>query len=123
MLGHRTIRGQKALRMSRRLKPLHAIVSLPCRAMRILTSVIEVAALTMFDPGQDLPLGRAVALELIGDDDAGHVLQPLEQLTEKLFRGLLVAAALHQNIQHVVVLIDGAPQVMALPVDRHKHFV
>jgi hypothetical protein len=30
--------------------------------MRVLTAVIEVAALAMFDAGQDLALGRAIAL-------------------------------------------------------------
>src|SRR5215471_9518493 len=91
--------------------------------MRVFAAVIEVATLPMFHPRQDLALGRAVALQLIGDNDAWDVLQPLEQLTKELLRRLLVPAALHQNIQHVVVLIDGAPQVMALPVDGQKHFV
>src|SRR5215510_1805636 len=68
VLGNRTIHGQKALGMPRRLEPLHAIFSLACRAMRILTPVVEVTTLTVFDPRPDLPLGRAVALQLIRDD-------------------------------------------------------
>ena len=78
VLGDGVIRGQKALGMPCRCKPLHATLPLARWPMRVLTPIIERAALTMFDPGQDLPLGRAVALELIGDDDAWHVLQPLE---------------------------------------------
>src|SRR5262245_9561263 len=74
VLGNGTIRGQKALGVSRRLEPLHAICSLACRAMRILTPVVEVTTLTVFDPGQDLPLSRAVALQLIRDDHPWHVL-------------------------------------------------
>ena len=31
--------------------------------------------------------------------------------------GLLVASALYQDIEDIVVLIDGAPQIMALAVD------
>src|SRR5215471_15860895 len=92
-------------------------------SMRILTAVVEVATLTMVDTWQNLPLRRAVALELIGDDDAWHVLQPLEQLAKKLLGRLLVAAALHQDIQHVVVLIDGAPQVMAFTIDCEKYLI
>src|SRR5262245_47353310 len=94
VLGNRTIRGQKALGMSRRLKPLHAIFSLACRAMRILTPVIEVAALAMLHSGQDLALGRAVALQLVSNDDAGHVLQPFEQLAKELLRRLLIPSTL-----------------------------
>ena len=105
------------------LEPLHAMLALTRRPMRVLTAVIEIATLAVFDPGQHLALGRAVALELIGDDDPWHVLQPLEQLAEKLLRRLLVAPALHQDIQHVIVLVNSAPQVMALPVDGQKDFI
>jgi len=30
---------------------------------------------------------------------------------------------LHENVEDVVVLVDSAPQVMALPVDRQKHLI
>src|SRR5262245_7373947 len=123
VLGNGTIRGQNGRGMTRRFKPLHAIFALACGAMRVLTAVIEIATLAVFDPRQDLALRRAVALELIRDDHPWHVLQPLKQLAKELLRRVLVAAALHQNVEDVVVLVDSAPQVMALPVDRQKHFI
>src|SRR5215470_6467400 len=123
VLGNRAIRGQKALGMPCGLEPLHPTLPLACRPMRVLTAVVEIAALAVFDPGQDLALGRAIALELIGDDDAWHVLQPLKQLAKELLRGLLIAPALHEDIQHVIILVDSAPQVMALPVDPQEHLV
>jgi hypothetical protein len=30
---------------------------------------------------------------------------------------------LHQNIEDVVILIDGSPQVMALAIDRKEHLI
>src|SRR5262249_54561565 len=104
-------------------EPLHAILALPRGTMRILTPVVQIAALTMFHPEQDLTLGGTVALELIRNDDAWHVLQPLEQLAKELLRRRLIPPALDQDIEDVVVLIHGAPQVMALPVDRQKDLV
>src|SRR5262245_52972140 len=91
--------------------------------MGVLTPVIEGATLAMLHPGQDLALGRAVALELIGDDDAWHVLQALEQLAKALRRRLLVPAALHQNVEDVIILVDSPPQGMALTIDRHADLV
>src|SRR5688572_17400998 len=91
--------------------------------MGVLTPVVEVTTLTVFDPRQDLPFRRAVALQLIRDDHPWHILEPFEQLAEKLLRRLLVAAALHQDVEDIVVLVDSAPQVMTLPVDRQKHLV
>jgi hypothetical protein len=91
--------------------------------MRVLTAVVEIPTLAVFHPRQDRALRRSVTLQLIRDDHPWHVLQPLEQLPEKLFRGLLVAAALHQDIQHVVVSVNRAPQVMALAIDGQKDLV
>src|SRR5262245_52187579 len=109
--------------MSRGLEPLHAPFPLARRPMRVLTAVVERAALAMLHPGQDVPFGRAVALELIRNDDTRDIPQALEQLAKELLRGLLIAPALHEDIQHVIVLVDSAPEVMALTMDRQEDLV
>jgi hypothetical protein len=91
--------------------------------MGVLTPVIEVATLPVFHPGQDLALRCPVALQLIRDDRPWHVLQALEQCAKELLGGVLVAAALHQNIEDVVVLVNRAPEVMALTINRQKDLV
>ena len=40
-----------------------------------------------------------------------------QQLTEEVFGGVLVLAALHENIQDVTVLIDSAPEILLLAID------
>src|SRR5262245_17115569 len=91
--------------------------------MRVLTPVIEVATLAMFDPRQNLALRGAVALQFIRNYHPGDILAAFEQLAEELFRGLFVTPTLHQDIEDVVVLIHRTPQVMALPVDGQKDFI
>jgi len=91
--------------------------------MGVLTAVVEVTTLPVFDPRQDLPFRRAVALKLIRDDHPWHVLQPLEQLAKELLRRVLIAAALHQDVEDVVVLIYRSPEVMAFAIDRKKHLI
>jgi hypothetical protein len=49
VLGNGTIRRQKALGMTGGFEPLHATLTLTRRPMRILTPVIEVATLAMFN--------------------------------------------------------------------------
>src|SRR5262245_10316631 len=123
VLGNGTIRRQKALRMARRFEPLHTIFALTRRPMRVLTAVIEIPTLPMFHSGQDLPFGRAITLELVRDDHPWHVLQALEQLTKKLLGRLFVAPTLHQDVEDVVVLLHGTPQIMAFAMNRQKHLV
>jgi hypothetical protein len=52
--------------------------------MRVLTPIIEIAALPVFHPRQDLPLGHTIALQFIGDDHPGDILTALEELAEEL---------------------------------------
>ena len=40
--------------------------------MGVLTPIIEIATLTVLYAREDLALGRAIALQLIGDDHARH---------------------------------------------------
>ena len=120
VVGNGAIRGQKSLGMPCGLEPLHAIFSLACGSVRVLTAVVEIATLAVFDPGQDLALRRAVALQLIRDDDPRYIPQALEQLAKKLLRSLLIAPALYQDVERVIVLVDSAPQVMALAIDRQE---
>src|SRR5262249_37055369 len=123
VLGDGSIRRQKSLGMSCGLEPLHAIFSLACGAMGVFTAVVEGATLAVFDPGQDLALGRPVALQLIGNDDAGHVLEPFEQLAKELLGRLLSTPALDQDVEHVVVLVDSTPQGVPFAIDREKDLI
>jgi hypothetical protein len=36
---------------------------------------------------------------------------------------VLVPPALHEDIEHGPILIDGPPEIMALPIDREEHFI
>src|SRR5262249_8857857 len=47
----------------------------------------------------------------------------MESTDLKHLRRLLIPPALHEDIQHVIVLVDSAPEVMALPVDGQEHLV
>ena len=78
--------------MAERFEPLHATLALARRPMGVLTPVVQMAALAMFHPRQDLPLRGTIALQFIRDDDPWDVLTPFEQFTEELLGGLLVAA-------------------------------
>jgi hypothetical protein len=123
VLGNGSIGREKTLGMTGRLEPLHTTLTLARGAMRVFAPIVEITALTMFHPWQKLTFGGTIARELIRDDHPWHVLQAFEQLAKELLRGLLVATALHQDIEDVVILIHGTPQIMTLAVDRQKHLI
>ncbi len=121
MLGDRAIGREKALGVARGLKALHVSFALTGGLMRVLRAIIEIPMLAMLDSRENLSLGRSVAFQFVSDNHTRHVGQALEEFAKEFLRGSLVSSTLHQNIQHVPVLIHCPPQVVALAPDgKHK---
>jgi hypothetical protein len=91
--------------------------------VRHLGAVVEVAALPVLDPGQDLPLGGVIAAQRVGHDHTGHIPQPLQQFLEEALGRLGVAQALHQDIKHAAMLVDRPPEIGDLTADADEHLV
>jgi hypothetical protein len=123
VLGDGAIRRGEALGVPWRREALHPPFSLARRLVGVLGAVVQVAMLPMLDTGQEVPLRRAVAFQLIGDEHPWYVGQALEQLPEELLGRMLIPPTLHQNIEHLAVLIHGPPEVMSLATDREEHLV
>ena len=83
--------------------------------MGVFSPVIKALVLPVLDPGHNLPLGRGIALQLVGDEHTGGSTLLLEELAEQTFGGLLVASALDENIENEAVLVDGTPQPIFFP--------
>jgi hypothetical protein len=114
---------QEALRRPRRPEPLHLPFSPSGRSMRVLGPIVQTAALTVFDFRQQRALRHAIAAEFVGGDDARNILQTLQQPLEDTLRRPGIAAALHQDIGHGAILIDGAPETVQLALDPDKHLI
>jgi hypothetical protein len=91
--------------------------------MGILAAVIEPPMSPVFHARHDLLLGCLIASKFVRDHHAWDVLAIFEQFAKELFGRCLVSPALHQDIQHVAILIDCPPQILRLTVDFEKHFV
>jgi hypothetical protein len=77
----------------------------------------------MLDTRQDLPLGGAIALELIRDDDSRDVPTAFEQFPEEFLSGSFIPPTLHEDIEDMAILIHRPPQIVPFAVDRQKHLV
>src|ERR1700749_2482883 len=85
--------------------------------MRILCPVVEALVLPVLNAGYNLPLGGAIAAQLVGDQHTGRSQVLLEQLAEQALGGLLVATALHEDVENEPLLVDRAPEPMLLAGD------
>ena len=80
--------GQELLGLPGRLEPLHAPFALAGRLMRILRTIVEVAALSVLDVRDDRPLGRGVAFQLIGHH--GTYCKPFSSFLKKRLAALVL---------------------------------
>ena len=123
VLGNGPIGGEESLGVSRGLKPLQAPLPLASWLVGMLRTVIEVPVLAVRHPRKHLPLRCPMAFQFVCNDDPRHIGQALQELTEKLLRRLLVPLALHEDVEHMPLLIDSPPQIMAFLADREKYLV
>jgi hypothetical protein len=79
--------------------------------------------LSVLHTWQHLLFCRAIAGQLIGDQHLRDVLTALEQLAKELLGSLFVASALEEDIEHIPMLINCAPQIVQFAVDFKKHLV
>ncbi len=103
--------------MANRREAAHRAFPLPRRLVGVFGTVVEAFVLTMLNTRHDLLVCCCVATKLIGNEHARDVLAALQQLAEEFLGCRLVAPALHQDIQHVPVLVNGAPEVIPFPVN------
>src|SRR6201993_1032421 len=102
------VSGEEALRV----ETLHLSLSSSCRLMRHLSAIVEIGALAMLGPRQDLAFGGGVALELVCDDHPRNIPQALQQLAEEPRGRGCAAPALDQNVGDISVLVDRAPKIV-----------
>src|SRR5258708_6711303 len=97
-------------------EPPHLLFTQSRGLVGVFRSIVQSFVLPILHPRQDLAFGGSIALQFIGDDHAGDIVQSFEELPKKAFRRVCVASALHQDIQHVAVLINGSPEIMRFPI-------
>jgi hypothetical protein len=115
--------GQKTLRVAYRLESSHSAFAFPRRLVGVFGAVFEPTAFPVLYSRYHLAPGGHIALQFIGDDRTWYILQALQQLSEEALRGFGVAPLLYQDIEHLAILVDGAPKVLQLAVDPEEDFI
>jgi hypothetical protein len=108
------------LRVARRLESPHGPLTLARPLVCVLSPVIYISVLPMFHAGQHLSFGGCIALQFIGDHHAWHIRQAFQKLPKERLGCDFIVPALHQDVQHMAVLVDGPPQVVALFIDGQE---
>ena len=116
-------RKQEPLGLPRGGEPFHHLFPDSGRLMGILSPIVQVLRPAMGHRRHELAVRHRVAGQLVGDDHPGHLPQALAQSAEQLLCGHRVSARPDQDVGHVAVLVDRAPQVPLCTVDLGEHLI
>ena len=64
-----------------------------------------------------------VAFEFIGDHSSRRLALVLQYLAEKPFSSTFITPFLNKDIDHVIILIDGAPEIISNAIDRDENLI
>ncbi len=64
-----------------------------------------------------------IAPQLIGHDLARYISHAFQELTKEALGGAFVPVLLHEDVQHIAILIDGSSGVMTIASDGDKHLI
>ncbi len=91
--------------------------------MRDFGTIVRVLGRVMGDQGHDVPMGDAVATQLVGHETRRFLALPLQEFPKESSRRTRVPAGLDKEVDQVTVLVDRSPQILALTVHRDEDFV
>ena len=85
--------------------------------------VVGVSLHTMSYISEDGSYGSRVASQFVGNDPPWFSALAPQESSKESFCGVLITMPLDQDIDHVAVLIHGAPQILLLAVDSNEDLV
>ena len=118
-----TVDVQEPLRVVGRREASHLTFALSRGLMRDFGTIVRVWSRVMGDQGHDVPMGDSVATQLVGHETRRLLVLPLQELPKESPRRTPVPAGLDEDVDQVPVLVHGAPEILALTVDRDEDFV
>ena len=105
------------------VKPRIWTFSLSRGLMRDFGTIVRVLGCVMGDRGHDLPMCNTVAPQLVGHETRRFLSLPLQEFPKESPRRTPVPAGLDEEVDQVPVLVHGAPEILALTVDRDEDLV
>jgi hypothetical protein len=66
---------------------------------------------------------RIRASKFVGNEPAWLTDLAFDETAKKTFSRTLIAVALHQNVNHIAVLVHGTQEIVAFPLNGDKYFV
>ena len=115
--------GEKTLSLLHRFELPHAPFSYSRRLMGKFRTIVGILSGVVNTLRNQLPMGHAIAAQLIRHNLSWLALMPLHQPLKEALGRLGISAWLEKNINYFAILIDSSPEILLLPLNLYKHFI
>ena len=117
------VNGREALQVGGGLASTHLLLTLPRRLVGHFGSVVRIAVRAVDHRRHHGPTGRRVAAQLVGDQPPRRPALALQRFAKEPHRRPPIAPRLHEDVEHVAVLVDRPPESLLPPLDVHEQLI
>jgi len=109
--------------MSGGLEPSHLSLTLSGWLMGDFSTIVGISAGFVEDGRHHSPMRCPVAPHLVGDQAPRFAFLVLQELAKEPLGCTPITTRLDENIDDIAVLVDSAPEILSLALDRHEELV
>ena len=117
---HDAVHRQETLRVRSRLEAPHLAFPLSRRLVRDFGAVVRILIRAVDYRRHHHAARRRVTAQLVGDQSSGDTSLAFQQLQEKAHRRPPIAPGLDQDVDHIAILVDRAPEIVLPPLNRDE---
>jgi hypothetical protein len=114
---------EKTLCVPNRFESAHLPFLLARRLMRGFDSIVGVPLHNVRHVAEDTSHGSGVASQFVGNDPQWFGTLATPEFLKESLCGALITLRLDQNVDHVAVLIHGAPQISLMAIDSNEDVI
>ena len=112
---HDAVHGREPLHVSGRLEAPHLSFALPRRLMGNFGAIVRVLVRRVDHGRHHSPMSSRITAQLVGNHTARDGALAFQQLPKEARRGMSIALGLHQDVDHVAVLVNRPLEILLPP--------
>ena len=118
-----SVHGEESLHVSGGFKSSHLSFALPSRLVRHFRSIVLVLSGAVHHGRHHGTVGCGVAAKFVRDQPAWLTALPFQQRAEEAGGRLPIATRLHQDVDHIAILVDRPPEIVLPALHRDEQFI
>ena len=114
---------REALKVRDRFEAAHLALTLAGRLMRHFDSIVRIRGCAVHDRLDQGTAGGLIARQLVGDQAARDGALCFQELAEESDRSSSIPSGLHEDVDHIPILVNRPPQVLRPALHPHEQLI